>query len=137
MGRIPVNIEYENNKQNIEILIIERTDIRPLLCMDWMKAFKLTIGGIKLVKNSQSERQRIFGEFQDLFENNKTIKDRNKHPTKTGTLPSRTKSKTGTTTSIRRRRKGIRKTNLYRTPRKHQRCSRRLFCIAGSNHSKK
>ena len=32
-GKIPVNIEYENNKQKT-----------PLLGMDWMKRFKLTIG---------------------------------------------------------------------------------------------
>ena len=28
-GKIPVNIEYENNKQKMEILITERTDITP------------------------------------------------------------------------------------------------------------
>ena len=39
-GKIPVNLEYENNKQKIEILITERTDIPPLLGMDWMKKFK-------------------------------------------------------------------------------------------------
>ena len=36
-GKIPVNVEYENNKQKIEILITERTDMTPLLGMDWMK----------------------------------------------------------------------------------------------------
>ena len=74
-GKIPVNIEYENNKQKMEILITERTDITPLLGMDWMKAFKLTIGKIQLAENSQSEKERIFGKFRDLFENNETIKD--------------------------------------------------------------
>ena len=43
--------------------------------MDWMKTFKFTIGRIQLAENSQSERERIFGKFQDLFENNETIKD--------------------------------------------------------------
>ena len=33
-GKIPVNLEYENNKQKMEILITERTDITPLLGMD-------------------------------------------------------------------------------------------------------
>ena len=32
--KIPVNLEYENNKQKMEILITERTDITPLLGMD-------------------------------------------------------------------------------------------------------
>ena len=74
-GKIPVNTEYENNKQKMEILITEGTDITPLLGMYWMKTFKLTIGKIQLAKNNQSEREKIFGKFQDLFENNETIKD--------------------------------------------------------------
>ena len=74
-GTIPVNIEYENNKQKMEILITERTDFTPLLGMDWMKAFKLTIGKIQIGENSQSEKERIFRKFRDLFENNETIKD--------------------------------------------------------------
>ena len=74
-GKIPVNIEYENNKQKMEILITVRTDIRPLLGMDWMRTFKLTIGKIQLTENNQSEKERMFGKFRDLFENNKTIKD--------------------------------------------------------------
>ena len=45
-----MNIEYENNKQKMEILITERTNITPLLGMDWMKTFKLTIGRIQLAE---------------------------------------------------------------------------------------
>ena len=63
-GKIPVNIEYEKNKQKMEILITERTDITPLLGMDWMKTFKLTIGRIQLAESNQSEREKIFGKFQ-------------------------------------------------------------------------
>ena len=59
----------------MEILINERTEITPLLGMDWMRTFKLTIGKIQLAENSQSEKERIFGTFRDLFENNETIKD--------------------------------------------------------------
>ena len=55
-GKIPVNIEYENNKQKMETLITERTDITPLLGMDWMKTFKLTIGRKQLPEINQSER---------------------------------------------------------------------------------
>ena len=33
-GKIPVNTEYKNNKQKMENLITERTDIAPLLGMD-------------------------------------------------------------------------------------------------------
>ena len=74
-GKVPVDIEYENNKQKMEILITERTDITPLLGMDWMKTFKLTIGRIQLAENNQSEKERIINKFPDLFENNETIKD--------------------------------------------------------------
>ena len=59
----------------MEILITERTDITPLLGMDWMKIFKLTIGRIQLAENNQSEKERIINKFPDLFENNETIKD--------------------------------------------------------------
>ena len=59
-GKIPVNIEYEKNKQKMEILITERTDITRLLGMDWMKSFKLTIGRIQLAEINQSEREKTF-----------------------------------------------------------------------------
>ena len=74
-GKIPVNVEYENNKQKMEILITERTEMTPLLGMDWMKKFKLTIGKIQLADNNQSEREKVFNNFPDLFENIETIKD--------------------------------------------------------------
>ena len=59
----------------MEILITERADITPLLGMDWMKRFKLTIGKIQLAEIGQSEKERIINKFPDLFENNRTIKD--------------------------------------------------------------
>ena len=33
-GKTPVDVEYENNKQKMEKLITERTDITPLLGME-------------------------------------------------------------------------------------------------------
>ena len=57
--KVPVNIEYEKNKQKMEILITEGTDIISLLGMDWMKTFRLTIGRIQLAENNQSEKKRI------------------------------------------------------------------------------
>ena len=47
----------------------------PLLGMDWMKKFKLRISKIQLADNNQSEREKVFNKFPDLFENNETIKD--------------------------------------------------------------
>ena len=74
-GKIPVDMEYENNKQKMEILFAERRDITPLLGMDWMKKFKLTIGRIQLTGTNQSEKEKVINKFLDLFENNLTIKD--------------------------------------------------------------
>ena len=76
--KVPVNIEYENNKQKMEILITERTDITPLLGLDLMRKFKLTIGRLQLAENNQSEREKVFTKFPDLFENNEPIKDTEK-----------------------------------------------------------
>ena len=59
----------------MEILITERTDITPLLGMDWIRIFKLTIGEKQVTENNQSVKKRIFGKFRDLFQINETIKD--------------------------------------------------------------
>ena len=59
----------------MQILITERNDITPLLGMDWMKKFNLTIGNIRTEENNQSEKIRVIGKFPDLFKNNTTIKD--------------------------------------------------------------
>ena len=74
-GKSPIKLEFENNKQKIEILITERTDITPLLGMDWMKNIGLTIGRIQLAGNNQSEREKVFNKLPDLFENNKRYRD--------------------------------------------------------------
>ena len=79
-GKIPVNIEHENNNQKLEILITERTDITPLLGMDWIKKFKLTIRRIQLAENNQSERGKIINKIPDLFEINGTIKNTELNP---------------------------------------------------------
>ena len=70
-GKFPVDVEDENSKQKMEILITERTDVTPLLGMDWMKKFKLPIGRIRLAKDNE----KVFNKFPDSFENNGTIKD--------------------------------------------------------------
>ena len=71
--KIPVDVEYGKNTQKKEILTTERTDITPLLGMDWLKKFKLTTGSIQLADNNQSEREKDFMRFPDLLENNETI----------------------------------------------------------------
>ena len=70
-GKVPVNVEYENDKQKMELLITERTDMTPLLGMNWMKKLKPTIGKIHLADDNQSERENVFNKFPDVFENGK------------------------------------------------------------------
>ena len=52
--QIPADFEYENNKQ--KTLITERDDITPLLGLDWMKKFNLTIRNVCWEENNQSEK---------------------------------------------------------------------------------
>ena len=73
--KIPADVEYENNKQKMQILITERNDNTPLLGMDWMKKFEVTIGNIRTEESNQSEKKRKIEKFSDLFKNNTTIKD--------------------------------------------------------------
>ena len=74
-GKIQADVEYENNKQKMQLLITERNDILPLFGMDWMKKFKLTIGNIRTEESNQSEKKRVIEKFPDLFKNNTTLKD--------------------------------------------------------------
>ena len=74
-AKFPVNVEYENNKRKMDILLTEGTDITSLLGMDWMEKFTLTNGKIQLGETNQSEREKVFNKFTDLFENNETIND--------------------------------------------------------------
>ena len=101
-GKLPVKAEYENNKQKMENLIPERTDMTPLLEMDWMKKSILTIGKIQLADNNHSDREKVFNKFPNLFKKRYDKRYRDKHPIKTVALSGKTKSETGTTISTRR-----------------------------------
>ena len=59
-----MDVEIEKNKQNMHILITERTDITPILGMDWIKKIKLTIGRIHLAENNQPEGEKVVNRFQ-------------------------------------------------------------------------
>ena len=58
-------MEYENNKQKLEILTTERPVITPLPGMDWKNKFILTIGRIQLVKTNESEKEKVINKFPD------------------------------------------------------------------------
>ena len=121
----------------MEILITERTDITPLLVMDWMKTFKLTIGRIQLAENNQSEKERIINNFPDLFENNETIKDTGiKIQLKPGHFPVKQKARPvplHLQKDVGRELEKLIKSGHLEKKRR----GRRLFRITGSNHSKK
>ena len=70
-GKIPVNVEHENNKQKMEILITERTDITPLLGMDWMKKFKLTISKINWPKTTNQNARKYSINFRTYLRTTK------------------------------------------------------------------
>ena len=59
----------------MQLLITEQNDITPLLGMDLIKKFRLTIGNMRLDENIQSERRQIVEKSPDLFRNNTTIED--------------------------------------------------------------
>ena len=59
----------------MEILITKRRDISPLLEMDWMKRFRLTVGRLQLAENNQSGKERVNNNFPDSFEDKRTLKD--------------------------------------------------------------
>ena len=91
-GQTTVDIEYENNKEKMQLLNTERNDIIPLLGMDWLKKFNLTIRNIRLDENNQSEKKQVIEKFPDKFKNETTIKDTEiKNTTQTGTLSGETK----------------------------------------------
>ena len=77
----------------MEILIPERTDMTPLLGMDRMKKFRITIGRIQLAENNQSEREKVINNLPDLLESRETIRYRDQHPTETGTLSIKQKTR--------------------------------------------
>ena len=94
LGKIMVETEYENNKPKLPILITERTDVTPLIGMDWLKQFRLTIGNIRLAENNQSEHDKIFKRFHALFNTNETIKNTEvKIQLKPGHTPTKQKAR--------------------------------------------
>ena len=134
-GKIPVNIEHEIDKQKMENLIPERTDITPLLGMDWMKKFKLTIKKIPLAENNQLEREKIFNNFPDLFENNDTIKDTEINiQLKPGHYPVKQKARPIPLHLQEEVGHKLEKLNKIRTLGKSEGRRRRLLCITGNDN---
>ena len=133
-GQIPTDIEYENNKQKMQTLITERNDITPLVGMDWMKKFNLTIRNTRTDENSQSEKKRVIEKFPDLFKNNTTTKDTEIN---IQLKPGHYRAKQKARPIPKHLQEEVGKTDENRTPGKSKTRGRRLFCFSGSNHRKK
>ena len=75
LGKVWVNIEYNSKQTKLPLLITKRTDITPLLGVNWLKQLPITINKISLDnKTDQSETTTIHTNFKKLFETNRTIK---------------------------------------------------------------
>ena len=70
-----VNIEYNNTQTNLSFLITKRTDITPLLGVNWLKQLPITINGISLNKETNQLETTRHTNFKKLFETNHTIKN--------------------------------------------------------------
>ena len=76
LGKVWVNIEYNNKQTKLPLLITKRTDITPLLGVNWLKQLPITINKISLDnKTDQSETTTIHTKFKKLFETNHTVKN--------------------------------------------------------------
>ena len=75
LGKVWVNIEYNSKQTKLQLLITKRTDITPLLGVNWLKQLPITINKISLDnKTDQSETTTIHAKFEKVFETNHTIK---------------------------------------------------------------
>ena len=75
LGKVWVNIEYNTIQTNLPLLITKRTDITPLLGVNWLKHLPSTINGISLKKETNQSEAAIHTKFKKLFETNHTIKN--------------------------------------------------------------
>ena len=76
LGKVWVDTEYNGKYTKLPLLITKRTDITPLLGVNWLKQLPITINKISLDNNTdQSEPTKIHTKFKKLFETNHTIKN--------------------------------------------------------------
>ena len=76
LGKVWVNIDYNSKHTKLPLLITKRTDITPLLGVNWLKQLPITIIKISLDnKTDQSETTTIHAKFEKLFGTNHIIKN--------------------------------------------------------------
>ena len=76
LGKVWVDTEYTGKYTKLPLLITKRTDITPLLGVNWLKQLPITINKISLDNNTdQSKTTKIHTKCEKLFETNHTIKN--------------------------------------------------------------
>ena len=74
-----VEVKTEKSKEILPIVITENKNTQPFLGLNWVDKLKIGLQDskktnvIRLVEE-EKRRERITHEYEDLFENNKTIK---------------------------------------------------------------
>ena len=73
LGKIWADIEYNGKTTKLLILITQRSDITPLLGVNWLKQLPITINKIQLDEPT-NQSEAIYTKFSKLFERNHTVK---------------------------------------------------------------
>ena len=74
LGKISADIEYNGKTTKLPIFITQRSDITPLLGVNWLKQLPITINKIQMDEPT-NQSEAIHTKFSKLFETNQTIKD--------------------------------------------------------------
>ena len=74
LGKIWADIEYNRKTTKLPILITQRSDITPLLSVNWLKQLPITINKIQFDEPTK-QSEAINAKFNKLFETNHTIKN--------------------------------------------------------------
>ena len=74
LRKVWADIEYNGDTTKLPILITQRSDITPLLGVNWLKQLPITINKI-LLDECTNQSNAIYTKFQKLFETNRTIKN--------------------------------------------------------------
>ena len=79
-GEAMVQVKTEKSKEILPIPITESKNTEPLLGLDWLDKLEIGLQGSKktnVIRHVEEDerREKIINEYEDLFQNNHTIKD--------------------------------------------------------------
>ena len=79
-GEAVVEVETERSRVTIPIIIAEKGNTQPLLCLNWLDKLEIGLKGKRetnIIRNIEviERGEKIFKDYENLFENNHTIKD--------------------------------------------------------------